>query len=393
VLFRSLSRAEPIEVVRGTFAHHTRMVFSRVFIVLQNLITIVMIAVALTMSLQMHHIISAPMGFNKDNVVVIRNLGDSIQASTFTKEVEKLACVKLVSASMGTPSDGGNNNTMTLDSKKTVSLQMLFGDRNFMKMYGLKPKKENMDAANLKMYVTEQTLREMGEEFYQIPWRNSVGSNASDINPHAVGVLEDFHIRNIEQETHPMIIFIKDRIIDPWQFSVLITGNPVEAIDQIKDTYKKIYNYDMPDEYPFIDQQIAAYYTEAIRLSHIISLFAAMALLVSMLGLVAMSIFFIQQRQKEIAIRKVFGSTSMQVYRRLIRSFLSYVAIAFVIAVPIIWYLMSDWLSQYSYRIVLSPWIFVVAGVSCLAICMVAVTLQSYLAASENPINHVKDNH
>ena len=118
-----------------------------------------------------------------------------------------------------------------------------------------------------------------------------------------------------------------------------------------------------------------------------------MALLVSMLGLVARSIFFIQQRQKEIAIRKVFGSTSMQVCRRLIRSFLSYVAIAFVIAVPIIWYLMNDWLSQYSYRIALSPWIFVVAGVSCLAICMVAVTLQSYLAASENPINHVKDNH
>ena len=117
-----ISRAEPIEVVRGTFAHHTRMVFSRVFIVLQNVITIVMIAVALTMSLQMRHIINAPMGFNKDNVVVIGNRGDSIQASTFCKEVEKLACVKLVSASMGTPSDGGNNSTMTLDSKKTVSL-------------------------------------------------------------------------------------------------------------------------------------------------------------------------------------------------------------------------------------------------------------------------------
>lgn len=387
-----LSRAEPIEVVRGTFAHHTRMVFSRVFIILQNVITIVMIAVALTMSLQMHHIINAPMGFNKDNIVVIGNRGDSIQASTFTKELEKLACVKLVSASMGTPSDGGNNNTMTLDSKKTVSLQILIGDRNFMEMYGLKPKKENTDGSDTKLYVTEQTLREMGDEFYQIRWDNMLG-NGDNINPHAAGVLEDFHIRNIEQETHPMIIYIKDRIKYPWDISVLITGNPVEALDQIKGTYKKIYNYDMPDEYPFIDQQIAAYYTEAIRLSHIISLFAAMALLVSMLGLVAMSIFFIQQRQKEIAIRKVFGSTSMQVCRRLIRTFLSYVAVAFVIAVPVIWYLMDDWLSQYSYRIALSPWIFVVAGVSCLVICMVAVTLQSYLAASENPINHVKDNH
>ena len=380
-----ISRAEPIEVVRGTFAHHTRMVFSRVFIVLQNVITIVMIAVALTMSLQMHHIISAPMGFNKDNVVVISNRGDSIQASTFTKEVEKLACVKLVSASMGTPSNGGNNNTMTLDSKKTVSLQMLFGDRNFMKMYGLKPKKENMDAANLKMYVTEQTLREMGEEFYQIPWRNRVGSNASDINPHAVGVLEDFHIRNIEQETHPMIIFIKDRIIDPWQFSVLITGNPVEALDQIKDTYKKIYNYDMPDEYPFIDQQIAAYYTEAIRLSHIISLFAAMALLVSMLGLVAMSIFFIQQRQKEIAIRKVNGARFKDIFRLIARRYLSALGAAIVIGTPPAIYALHFYMQSYAHHVPLTPWYFIGAALLMFLLTLATIYWQIRKAASENP--------
>ena len=207
-----ISRAQPIEVVRGTFAHHTRMVFSRVFIVLQNVITIVMIAVALTMSLQMRHIINAPMGFNKDNIVELRNPGDSIQASTFCKEVEKLACVKLVSASAGTPSNGGNNNTMTLDSKKTVSLQILMGDRNFLEMYGLKPKKENTDGSNIKLYVTEQTLREMGNEFYELHWEYMLGDRGKDINPHACGVLEDFHIRNIEEETHPMLIFITDKI-------------------------------------------------------------------------------------------------------------------------------------------------------------------------------------
>src|SRR5574344_412189 len=124
-----ISRAQPIEVVRGTFAHHTRMVFSRVFIVLQNVITIVMIAVALTMSLQMRHIINAPMGFNKDNIVVLGNPGDSIQASTFKKEVEKLACVKLVSNSRYTPSDGGDNYTIPRESKKTVSLQIMLGDK------------------------------------------------------------------------------------------------------------------------------------------------------------------------------------------------------------------------------------------------------------------------
>ena len=387
-----ISRAQPIEVVRGTFAHHTRMVFSRVFIVLQNVITIVMIAVALTMSLQMRHIINAPMGFNKDNIVVLWNPGDSIQASTFCKEVEKLACVKLVSASAGTPSNGGNNNTMTLNSKKTVSLQILFGDRNFLEMYGLKPKKENTDGSNIKLYVTEQTLREMGNEFYELHWEYMLGDRGKDINPHACGVLEDFHIRNIEEATHPMIIFIKDKVIYPWNFSILITGNPIEALDQIKNIYKKVYNFDMPDEHPFIDQQISAYYTESIRLSHIVSLFATMALLVSLLGLVAMSTYFIQQRQKEIAVRKVFGSSSAQVCRKLIRTFLGYVAIAFIIAVPVIWYLMSDWLSQFSYRIALLPWIFLAAGAVCFLISLLSTIIQSWVAANENPIKHIKDN-
>ena len=387
-----ISRAQPIEVVRGTFAHHTRMVFSRVFIVLQNVITIVMIAVALTMSLQMRHIINAPMGFNKDNIVVLGNPDDIIQASTFTKEVEKLACVKLFSVSMGTPSNGGNNSTIQLNSKKTVSLQILLGDRNFMEMYGLKPKKDNTDGGNIKMYVTEQTLREMGEEFYQRRWENMLGNSGGDINPHAAGVLDDFHIRNIEEETHPMIVFIKDKINYPWNFSILITGNPVEALNQIKDVYKKVYNFDMPDEYPFIDQQISAYYTESIRLSHIISLFAAMALLVSLLGLVAISTYFIQQRQKEIAVRKVFGSSSSQMCRKLIRTFLAYVAIAFIIAIPVIWYLMSDWLSQFSYRITLSPLIFLAAGAVCFLISLLSTIIQSWVAANENPIKHIKDN-
>ena len=148
----------------------------------------------------------------------------------------------------------------------------------------------------------------------------------------------------------------------------------------------------MPDEYPFIDQQISAYYTESIRLSHIVSLFATMALLVSLLGLVAMSTYFIQQRQKEIAVRKVFGSSSLQVCRKLIRTFLAYVAIAFIIAIPVIWYLMSDWLSQFSYRITLSPLIFLAAGAVCFLISLLSTIIQSWVAANENPIKHIKDN-
>ena len=130
-------------------------------------------------------------------------------------------------------------------------------------------------------------------------------------------------------------------------------------------------------------------FQEEIRTTKIVSLFAFIAIIISLLGLVAMSTYFIQQRAKEIAIRKVFGSTSNQVRRRLIRTFLLYVGIAFIIAVPIVVHFMSDWISQYSYRITWWPWI-IVAGVIVLLISFAAVAVQSWIAAGENPVKNIK---
>ena len=104
-----------------------------------------------------------------------------------------------------------------------------------------------------------------------------------------------------------------------------------------------------------------------------------------------MSTYFIEQRQKEIAVRKVFGSTNGQMHRRLVRTFLMYVVIAFVISVPIVLYFMKDWIIQYTYRITWWPWI-PVAGAIILVISFVAVMVQSWMAANENPIKHIKDN-
>ena len=118
-------------------------------------------------------------------------------------------------------------------------------------------------------------------------------------------------------------------------------------------------------------------------------MFTFVAILISLLGLIAMSTYYIQQRSKEIAVRKVFGSTGKQVTAKLVRSFLMYVAIAFVIAVPIIWYFMGNWLTNYSYRIKLSPWIFIAAGAFTLLISFLAVLSQSIKAANADPIDDI----
>ena len=145
-------------------------------------------------------------------------------------------------------------------------------------------------------------------------------------------------------------------------------------------------------EAKFIDQQIQESFEAQKRLAKIVVIFACIAVLISLLGLLAMSTYFIQQRAQEIAIRKVFGSDNQAILLRLVRTFLNYVGIAFIIATPIIWYLMEKWLSDYSYRIDLSPLIFVAAGLFCLLTSFAAVFVQSWRAANTNPVENVKAN-
>ena len=162
-----------------------------------------------------------------------------------------------------------------------------------------------------------------------------------------------------------------------------VNGDETEAYNKINELFKETFNHDVSD---FTNIPSLA---QAIRMSTIVPLFAAIAIIISLLGLVAMSTYFIQQRRKEIAIRKVFGSTSRQIYMRLLRTFMLYVVVAFVPAVLLIHHFMTDWLSTYSYRIDLAWWIYLVAGLFCLVVSLIAVMAQSYKAANENPAGDV----
>jgi len=122
----------------------------------------------------------------------------------------------------------------------------------------------------------------------------------------------------------------------------------------------------------------------------IVSLFTLIAIVISVLGYVGLSLFFIRQRKKEIAIRKVMGSTSGEVLLLMLRTFAVPMLVSFVIAVPVSYYIMSDWLSNFSYRIALSPWIFAATGFTCFIISLLTVVIQSWRAASENPVNNIK---
>ena len=386
------SRVKPIEIIKGTFVHQTKMVLSRVFIVFQNIITITMLGCALIMLAQLRHLVNAPLGFNKDNILVIStfNSGHPDAIHTFMDLLRRESCVAAASASMGTPLDGGNNNTFVFNGKG-VSMQFFITDPYFMNVYGL-TLKDGCKPQVHHFYINHEAEAEikniMGIRPQELLRKNPF-YYADSLDVYG-GRMNEFLIDNIQREQHPMFIDIQPHVDYPWAISIKVNGDPQTAFNTVADVYHTAFHKVMTDDdAKYADRIIQDKFHQEQQTSHLVALFAFMAILISLLGLVAMATYYIGQRAKEIAIRKVFGSTGAQVRRRLIRTFMQYVAIAFVIGSLLTVWLMQHWMSQFSYRVVWWPWI-LVAGVVVFAVSLLAVFVQSWKAGNENPVNNIK---
>ena len=169
----------------------------------------------------------------------------------------------------------------------------------------------------------------------------------------------------------------------PWNILVKIRGDKTAAYNTVKSVFERISDGAVFTGAEYIEQEIEADYADQRRILHIVGIFTLVAILISALGLVAMSTYYIQQKEQEVAVRKVFGSTRGEVLTRLVGNFMRLVGAA--------WYLLERWLQDYSVRISLSPLIFLASGAFAAAVAFVAVFWQSSRAADSNPIDSIKN--
>lgn len=390
-----LSRAKPIDVVRGTFRRHTKMVLSRVFITVQMVVTISLIASALTMRWQVDHLVTMPKGYDSENVMSIIFPGDSVKEQAFRNELRALPCVKAAALCNMTPIGGYLLMTLDIDGVEQQYYYME-GDSCFMQVLGIQPKtKYNVEAREYG-YVNSALL-----SLEKLP-KNTPYYYGVEVKDHVpvAGIIEGMRlgmpdVSNYFFEDTPLAIHIDKNWThsdSKWGGNLLIKveGNATDAANEVFAAYKRVYKKEYQwKEDTFFDERIRAAYKDQTRITTIVSMFSALAVLISFLGLLAMSSYFVQQRRKEIAVRKVFGSTSRQMLRRLISTFLTYVLVAFVVSVPIVWKTMGEWLSHYTDRISFIPAL-LVGGVFCLIVSLAAVFSYSYMAANENPIKNIK---
>ena len=377
-----ISSVKPIDIVRGTFRRQTKMVFSKIFITFQNGITIAMIAASIVMILQSRHLISAPLGYNTKNILEIKNhFANNSDRNAAIDEFGRQSFVKRVGLVAGMPLSGSNNQSADYEGK-FLGFQQFIMDSTAFNMLGYKIVRDNQLAEN-SWYVTQKAMKDMElpEDAPSFLWNKEATPIA--------GIVSDFQQGNITDETRPAMVRISARKdVYPWSILVEVEGNTYTAYEKIRDIYKTA-SGGLDFDGTYLDEQVQRSFEAELRTTKIVSIFAGIAILISMLGLLAMSTYFIQQRSQEVAIRKVFGSDNRAILFRLIGSFLMYVGIAFVIATPAIWYFMSKWLSDYSYRISLNPLIFIAAGVFCLLISFVTVFFQSHKAANANPVDSI----
>ena len=380
----SLSKYKPIDVVKGSFRYHSKMVLSRIFIILQNVITMTMMAATLTILLQMSHLVKAPLGYNTENIFRVSSdnpevLRNALKSQPFIQGIGSFSGTSLDGnyCSMSTRKDKDNNNLL---------VYLTTWDKEFIDIMGINLVKDNHLSGDVK-YINEELAGKLslGDGESEVTWGDGKVMQVA-------GIFSNFHMTNILDPYQPFMITVKDtdEIEDP-NFMVKTNGDPL-AWKKLCDLVKEVdgSTEDIDWKVQSIESTVKASLNEEKNTMRIVSIFTGVAVLISILGFIGMSLFFIRQRKKEIGVRRIMGSTTNEVLSLLLTKFCAPLLVSFIFAVPLSWFIIDKWLEGFSYRIGLSPWIFIASGAVSLLIAVVSIFFQTLHAVHSNPADAIR---
>lgn len=383
-----LSNYNPLDVVKGHFRRKTKTVYLRVLNIVQDGLTIAMLSCAIYLSVQIYRILDEPLGYTYGNILCLTPAAEQETLLTFRNEVQKLPFVKRVSFTQGTPIDGGNNHTMVVmvqGAPKDMSFQTFKVDSAFIDMFRIQIYEDHkMSFDKNNWFISESASKDLGGATDYVS--DERGRSFS-----IAGLFRDFHIRSVMSEQHPLRLQIlpADKIY-PWTILVEVQdGNPAAYGKQINELYSTI-TKGAPFDSSWYKEQIVEQYSDIISMNKLIGIFTCAALVISLLGLTAMSIYFIAQRKRNIAIRKTFGSSSRNEMLQLMKFSFSSLLISLIIAVPLMIFGIHTIDKIVVYDNSFPWWVPPTAFAVITLISLGSVFLISRKAVRENPVNNIK---
>ncbi|MFD2962486.1 MULTISPECIES: ABC transporter permease [Olivibacter] len=388
-----LSGFEPLKALKGKISNSIGdVLFRKILVVVQFVFSVVLIASTIFVTKQLRYMRNKDLGYDKEQVFGVGMRDMKVHYEAVKAELLKQPGIENVTRSMGNimwlGNITGNNDWDGKEPNTTFITYPVAVDQNFLSFYKMKLLQgedfTGMPSDSTHFILNETAVREAGIQ-------NPIGKRYRlwDKEGTIIGVVKDFHFASMKEKIHPAIFYYA-----PNKANVIHIRTTAQQADQaisaVAHQFKK-YNGEYPFNYNFQDDVYNYLYESEIHEAALFNYFSGIAIFISCLGLLGLTVFTAQSRTKEIGIRKVLGSSTWGIVRLMAFDFLRLVLIAIAIAIPIAWLGMNEWLRSFAYRTDLNLWIFALAGLISILIALLTISHQAIKSALANPVKSLKD--
>jgi len=399
-----MSKYKPVSVLKQQILPNSNKGSLRKYLtVFQFVIAQVFIIATLMVGKQLNYIMKKDMGFKTEAIAYLRTPWrdtSAIKRARFVRQMKELPGIKQVILSGNPPASFSTMfmGVLFVDGEKEVNsdLQLMYGNANYFDLYNLKLVAGRMPLNDSirEFVVNKSYLKVIGIENPE----EIVGKSLKNDNENApiVGVMEDFNQHSLKYGVAPMA-FTGGSYSGKWtqfrtihfKLNSLDTSDWPTTISRVETIWKDLYP-ESDFEYTFMDDTVKKFYESEQKTSILLQWATGLAILISCLGLFGLVIHTTERRTKEIGIRKILGANLFQLNFLLSKDFLKLVLIAFLIATPIAWYELNNWLEGFANKTEISWWIFALSGLSMIVISLLIMTIKTINSANTNPVKSLR---
>jgi putative ABC transport system permease protein len=386
-----LSSFQPIKTIKGVITSGTKgVLFRRILVSIQFVLTICLIFGTIVINRQLNFVKSQKLGYDKEQVISISLQGELSQKADFLKnELVKNSNILSISATTSSPSAVRRsfvaNDWQGNTGDEKFLANFLETDENFLETIKLDIIQGRYFS---KDYISDSTAVVVNEAALAVMGFTEPLGKMFLEDYHIVGIIKNFHFQSLHKKIGPLVIFNKLQNYD-YLLVKMHSENLYESISELENQWKAIVpNY--PMQFQFLDQQLERQYRADTQTEKIINVFTFLIIFISILGLTGMASYIAELRTKEIGVRKVLGATISGILALLSKEFIKWIVVAIIIAFPISWLVMNQWLQTFAYRMDLNVWLFLLSGLFALSVAILTVIFQTFKVAIANPIKALK---
>jgi len=392
-----LSSLNPVKVLKGALKFsQNALLFRKALVVFQFALSIVLITGTLVISQQLRYVQTKNLGFDRENLVYMHFPYPEGLASgfkVFKQELLTMPGIKSVDYSAQPPSHT-NYYTYNLNWPGKNPNTKVFANANgigydYFRLMGIqfvegRPFSPDFSTDTTGIIINETALKMIG-------LKNPLGRQVTldDRQRTILGVVKDFHFKSLHEPIEPLIMLLNPNPQTGYVLLKTEAGKTRQGLASMESVYTQM-ERKFPFRYSFADEEYQKLYNDEITVGKLSDSFSFLAIFISCLGLLGLTMFTAEQRRKEIGVRKIIGASEIDIVAMLSKDIVRLVILSAVIATPIAWVAMSDWLQNFAYRINMNGWIFLAAGLIAILIALATVSYQAVRAALANPVTSLR---